>query len=128
MGIKEVDGMDTTEMLIVCISLFAMILMGGLQLIILWLQRNQINKAVETLRAMFPELITLVEEDGYISPRVKSTIIEKLGDNFHEIEIDGTLEPVRIGETVYLILSVAKRNVNGGYFFKKRFVLKGIAQ
>ena len=74
------------------------------------------------------EAIMLAEKERYVSPQVKAKIMEMLDDKFSEIQIDGTAQPVELGEKVYLILTVEKRNLYGGSILKKRFVEEGVAK
>lgn len=108
--------------------LFFTVIMLGFYFFLLWQEESRIRKTIKSVDALSQKFITLVEQEKYISPKVKSEIMKEFGDNFYEVEIDGTLEPVEKGERVYLILSVARRSTNGGYSFKKRFVLEGTAQ
>lgn len=87
-----------------------------------------IRSNINTAKILAQNYIDLVEEEGYITPAIKAKTAKDLGDLFSEIEIDGTLEPVKKGEEVHLILTVANKNLRGGYIAKETIVVSGVAK
>lgn len=85
--------------------------------------------SIQLAKSVSEEFIPIVEEEKYVSPKIKATIIQLLEDEFDEVKIDGTLKPVEKGKEVSLVLTVAKKNIMGfGYLLRETVIQKGIAK
>lgn len=91
---------------LICVIIGAIIY--GIVMLIYNYHMSQEEKFVEEI---LKEAITLAEEEGYISTKVKAEIMKKLGNKFPHVEIDGTLQPVEQGEKVYLMLTIRDRKM-----------------